>query len=131
MHAGICECPLLSLHTPPRLVPTPGTLADWQHAAVEQSKMCKNAVTEVHFLQKWLPPKSALRKSKYIKRGSLRPSYAAPSTVRATFAAPRVRTRGGAPVVLASLARARLTLKCSRASRRLSADAVGRLARGI
>ena len=35
------------------------------------------------------------------------------------------------PVVWASLALARLSLGCSRASRRLSADAVGGLARGI
>jgi hypothetical protein len=95
---------LLLLHTPPRLVPSPGALTERQHAAVEQSKICKNAVMEVHFLQKWLLPKSALKLLKGVAYAPDMRRYLRCPCGCTTL----VRVRVGVPVVLATLARTRL-----------------------
>ena len=43
---------LSTLLTPPRLVPTPGTLTERQQGAIEQVKRGKNAVLKWHFCKK-------------------------------------------------------------------------------
>ncbi len=47
-----CFQPALATHSPTASTHARGTSRKREHAAVEQIKICKNAVMEVHFLQK-------------------------------------------------------------------------------